>query len=139
MSTGQTLLALAAIVLLSIISLNIGSMHVEAVETTVENQETSDAMNIGGDIIEELQSYSYNYDKLDSRFGGLNDVTDESKRRQYTSQIGEVYYATVALSSEQTILHGQMGRRATVKIYEESESGAEYNMLAEFRTAVLPL
>lgn len=139
MSTGQTLLALAAIVLLSIISLNIGSMHVEAVETTVENQEISDAMNFGEDLIEELQSYAYNYGQLDSRFGDLDDVTDQDKRRQYTSQIGKVYFATVELSSEETILHGQTGRRATVQIYEETESGDDYVMLTEFRTAILPL
>lgn len=139
MSTGQTLLTLAAIVLLSLISLNIGQMHVKAVEATVDGQETNDAMNIGVDIIEELQSYSYNYDELESRFGDMDDVTDEDKRRRYTSQIGEVYYATVELSSEETILHGQTGRRATVNIYEESETGDEYDKLVELRTAILPL
>jgi uncharacterized protein (UPF0333 family) len=139
MSTGQTLLTLAAIVLLSIIVLQIGAMHVEAVNTTVETQETNDAINIAEDVIETLQSYTYNYDEIMEEYGGLDDVSDENKRLQITSEIGEVYYITVELSSEETIQHGQTGRRATVQIYEESETGDDYDMLAELRTAILPL
>lgn len=139
MTTGQTLLALAAIVLLSIISLQIGSMHVEAVNTTVQTQETNDAINLAEDVIETLQSYSYNYDQLASDYNGLNDVSDADKRIQLTSEIGKVYYVTVDLSGEETIQHGQTGRRATVQIYEDAETGGGYEMLAELRTAILPL
>lgn len=138
MTTGQTFLTLGAIVLLSIISLQIGGMHVEAVNTTVESQVTNDAINIAEDIIENLQSYTYNYDQIEEHYSGLDDVTEENKRLQVISEIGEMYYVTVDLSNEETIQHGQTGRRATVQIYEETESGG-YNRLAELRTAILPL
>lgn len=135
MATGQTLLALASIVLLSIITMSIRQMYVQSVNTTVESQEMSDALNFGRDIAEEVQLYAFRYDDLDSRFGHLDDETDPARRWTFESQIEKVYHATVELSSEQTLKHGQLGRIATIKIFEE-EREDEYKMVAEYNTAV---
>lgn len=137
MATGQTLLALASIVLLSIITMSIRQMYVQSVNTTVESQEMADALNFGRDIADELQSFAYRYDDLNERFGDLNDVTNEDSRWEFESQIDKKYYATVDLSLEQPLKHGQTGRMATIIIYEE-ENG-DYKMIAEYATAIAPL
>lgn len=137
MATGQTLLALASIVLLSIITMSIRSMYVQSVHTTVESQEMADALNFGRDIADELQSFAYRYSELDATFGDLNDVTDVDSRWEFESQIGKKYYATVDLSTEQPLKHGQLGRMATIIIYEEDNG--DYEMIAEYATAIAPL
>lgn len=139
MSTGQTLLTLLAIVLLGIISLSIMQMHHRAVKTTVGTQEDSDAINYGRDIVEDLQSYAYKYSQLVTDYGDLDDVNDSNKRLSRISQVGIVYYSTVELSEEKSILHGQVGRTASVKVYENAEAGNGYEMIAEFKTAILPI
>lgn len=112
-------------------------MYVQSVNTTVESQEMADALNFGRDIADELQSFAYRYDDLNERFGDLNDVTNEDSRWEFESQIDKKYYATVDLSLEQPLKHGQTGRMATIIIYEE-ENG-DYKMIAEYATAIAPL
>lgn len=114
-------------------------MHVQSVEATIDTQEDSDAINYGRDIIEDLQSYAYKYGQLVTDYGDLDDVSDESRRLTRTSQIGKVYYSTVELSDEKSILHGQTGRTASVKVYENADAGNGYEMIAEFKTAILPI
>lgn len=137
MSTGQVFLTLASLVLLGYISLNIQRMYVSSVETTVDMQMTNDAVNFGRDLSEEVQSYAYKYGQLDAQLGGLDDVTNSSSRRSDTSQVGEVFHATIELSSETSLDHGQTGRWATIKVYEELEDSLEFK--AEFVTAVANL
>lgn len=139
MSTGQTLLTLLAIVLLAVISLNIRQMYLQSVETTVETQEDSDAINYGRDIVEDLQSYAYNYWRLVPDYGSLDDVNDKNRRLKRISQVGKTYYSTVELSDEKSILHGQAGRTASVKVYERTEAGDGFRMIVEYKTAILPI
>ncbi|MDR9367062.1 MAG: hypothetical protein RI575_17135 [Balneolaceae bacterium] len=137
MSTGQVFLTLASLVLLGIISFNIQRMYVSSVESTVEMQMVSDAVDFGRDLSEEVQYYGYHYGQLESEFGGLDDVTSPSSRRSDTSQVGQIFHATVELSGEIELAHGQNGRWATITVYEEV--GSSYEMKAEFVTAVANL
>lgn len=137
MSTGQVFLALASLVLLGIISLNIHQMYVTSVETTVDMQMTADAVSFGRDLSEEVQSYAYKYSQIDAQLGGLDDETDPNSRRSDTSQVGRVFHATIDLSSEQPLDLGQNGRWATIRVYEELDDSLEFK--AEFVTAVANL
>ena len=138
MATGQTILTLASIVLLAIITMSIRSMYVQSVNHTVGSQETADALNFGRDISEELHSYAFNYDQLDAAFGSYNDVTDENSRIEFESQIEGMLYATVELSAEEELIHDQLGRRATIRIYQEEREG-EFTLKAEYTTAIANL
>lgn len=137
MSTGQIFLTLASLVLLGYISLNIQRMYVSSVETTVDMQMMNDAVNFGRDLSEEVQSYAYKYSQLDAQLGGLDDETDPSSRRTDTSQVGRVFHATVELSNEVELDHGQNGRWATIRVYEEVDNSLEIK--AELRTGVVNL
>lgn len=137
MSTGQVLLTLASLVLLGLISLNIHRMYVSSVETTVDMQMTSDAVNLGRDISEEIQSYAYKYSQLDAQFGDFDDVNDPNKRRSDTSQVGEIFHATIELSPEKILEHNQVGRVATIVVYEELNDSLQ--MKAKFVTAITNL
>jgi len=138
MATGQTILTLASIVLLSIITMSIRSMYVQSVNQTVSSQETADALNFGRDIAETLHSYAFRYDQLDSDFGSFNDVTDENSRIEFESQIEGILYATVELFSEEELIQDQLGRRATIRIYKEKNEG-DFRLEAEYRTVITNL
>lgn len=138
MATGQTLLTLAAIVLLSIITMSIRQMHLQSVTTSIDSQVTNDALNFGRDLAEEIYSYSYRYDELDTRFGGYTDVSDPAKRITFNSQVDIIYHATIELSSEKELQYSQIGRTATIKIYQEEKTG-DFKMIAEYVTAIISL
>lgn len=137
MSTGQVFLTLASLVLLGYISLNIQRMYVSSVETTVDMQMTNDAVNFGRSLSEEVQSYSYKYGQLNAQLGGLDDETDPNSRRSDTSQVGEIFHATIELSNEIELDHGQNGRWATIRVYEELGDSLAFK--AELVTAVANL
>lgn len=137
MSTGQVLLTLASLVLLGYIVLNIHQMYASSVETTVDMQMTSDAVNFGRDLSEEIQSYIYKYGQLDADFGNMDNPTNPNQRRSDTSQVGEIFHATVDLSNEMALEHGQNGRLATIKVYEEINDSLQFK--AEFVTSVVNL
>lgn len=137
MSTGQVFLTLGSLVLLGIIVLNIHRMYASSVETTVDMQMTADAVNLGRDLSEEVQSYMYNYGQLDARFGNLDDPMDPNGRRTDTSQVGQIFHATVALSNEMVLEHGQNGRLATIRVFEEVDDTLQFK--AEFVTSVVNL
>lgn len=137
MSTGQVFLTLASLVLLGYIVLNINQMYAGSVETTVDMQMTADAVNLGRDLSEEVQSYIYNYGQLDAQFGNLDDPTDPNGRRSDTSQVGQIFHATVDLSNEMVLAHGQNGRLATIRVFEEVDDSLRFK--AEFVTSVVNL
>ena len=125
MSTGQVLLSLGAIVLLAIVTIGVQQLFVQSVQETVGSQKTADAVNYGRDLSERLYSYAFRYDQLEQDWGNLDEVTDPNRRLEFESQIGEIYYATVELSQEQELAHGQQGKKATITIYEEVNGNYE--------------
>ena len=137
MATGQTLLTLFSLVLLAIVSIGIKQMYVESVHNTIDAQVTSDALNFGRDLAEELHSYSMRYDQLDNQFGTFTDVNNPATRIEYTSSVGETYYATIELSEQMLLPHEEIGRQAKIKLYEAV--GSEYRLIAEYVTAIAAL
>ena len=138
MATGQTLLTLASIVLLAIISMSIRSMYTQSVHNTVDSQLTSDALNFGRDLSEEIHSYAFRYTELDGVYGSKNDVTHPNTRIEFTPQVGVTFYATIELSAEQELKHGQDGRIVTIHIFEEQRED-EFEQVAEYVTTVFNL
>lgn len=135
MATGQTIITIGAVILFSIIALNVQQIYVESVGSRVEYQSTGNALSIGWDLAEELQSYTFNYNQLDQDYGGLNDLSDPLGRLEVLSQMDELFYVTVELSNEKELIHNQFGRTATIRVYRSSDLALQ----AQYVTAVVPL
>ncbi|MCC5942370.1 MAG: hypothetical protein JJU37_12595 [Balneolaceae bacterium] len=146
MGTGQTLLALAAIVLLSIITMSIRQMYVQSVNTTVNSQHTADALNFGRDISERIHTFSTRYLDFVDEYGGctadtfdLEDV-DTNCIFEMNSMAGESYIATLLVSPEGDIDIGpaiQTGRVITIRIFSERDDVNTFR--AEYRTILTNL
>ncbi|WP_234570941.1 hypothetical protein [Rhodohalobacter sp. 614A] len=141
MSTGQVFLTLASLVLLGYIVLNIHRMYAGSVESTVDMQMTSDAVNFGRDLSEEIQSYAYKYSQLDADFADLDDPTDPNARRSDTSQVGQIFHATVNLLDKADLLPdmagNQPGKIAEIRVYEEVDDTLQFK--AELVTSVIDM
>ena len=135
MATGQTIITIGAIILFAIMAMNVQQIYVESVGNRVEYQSTSDALSIGWDLAEELQSYAFQYNNLDQEYGGLNDLNDPLSRLEVRSQIDELYYVTIELSMEKLMIHNQMGRTATIRVHRSSD----LSLQSEYVTAVVQL
>lgn len=135
MASGQTILTIGALIIFGIIAMNVRSLYVQSIVNRVDDQSTSSAMSIGWTIAEEIQSYAFQYDNLDSAFGGLNNVNDPTSRIEIQSQINELFYVTVDLSAEKELIHEQFGRTATIRVY----TGDDLDFKTEYRTAVVDL
>ena len=132
-------------------------MYVQSVGTTVESQETADALTYGRDLAEEIQSFAFGFDYIQSIVFRMNNLPDQYSsgspvlnqkssvannlwvvKREQETQIGKQYYASIELpSSKQILQHGQQGVIAIIRIFEQE--GNEYKKIAEYSTAVLPL
>ena len=135
MATGQTIITIGAIILFAIMAMNVQQIYVESVGNRVEYQSTNDALSIGWDLAEELQSYAFQYDNLDQEYGGLNDLNDPLSRLEVHSQIDELFYVTIELSMEKLMIHNQMGRTATIRVHRSSD----LSLQSEYVTAVVQL
>jgi hypothetical protein len=141
MATGQTLLTLASIVLLAIISMSIRSTYLQSVNNSVQTQYTSDALDYGRTLSERVQAYSADpalYSELVNDFGGLTDETDASSRLEYVSPAGETLYATVEISAEKVVLFDQMGREVTIRVYDAKNEN-DITLISEYVTVVVNL
>lgn len=135
MATGQTMLTIGALIIFGIIAMNVRQLYVQSIVNRVDDQTTSSAMSIGWNIAEEIQSYAFQYDNLDTAFGGFDNVNDSLSRMEIRSQIDELFYATVNLSEEKKLIHEQIGRTATIRVYR----GNDLALKTEYRTAIVPL
>jgi hypothetical protein len=135
MATGQTILTIGALVIFGMIAINVQQLYVQSIVNRVDDQTTSSAMSIGWTIAEEIQSYAFQYDNLDSDFGGYDNVNDPTRRMEIQSQIDELFYVTVDLSAEKELIHEQIGRTATIRVYRSNDLALK----TEYRTAVVSL
>lgn len=135
MATGQTIITIGAVILFAFIAMNVQQIYVESAGNRVEYQSTSDALSIGWEVAEEIQSFAFKYDQLDAAYGGLNNVNDPMSRLELRSQIDELFYITIDLSVEKELIHNQVGRTATIKVHNSSDLSLE----SEYITAVIPL
>jgi hypothetical protein len=140
MATGQTLLALASIVLLAIITMSIRNIYVQSVHNSIDTLYTTEALNFGRTLSERIQSYSSSplmYNELDNDFSGFDDVNDAGSRIEFLAPSGNSLYATVELSAEINVLYGQTGRLATIRIFEEVNDN--FILKSEYVTAIMNL
>lgn len=137
MSTGQTILTLGAIVLLMYTAMNVNRLYLESVNSNVQSQVGSDAVNYGKDVSEMLFSQVTNYDNLDSVFGSFDNVQDPARRMSFETQIGAMMYATVELSEEKELVHGALGRLARIIVFEEVNG--QFIQRSEYVTALTPI
>ena len=146
MGTGQTLLALAAIVLLSIITMSIRQMYVQSVNTTVDSQHTADALNFGRDISERIHTFSTRYFEFVDEFGDCNadtfdlDEVNQGCKFEMNSMAGEDYIATLFVEGESDIHIGtaiQTGRVITIRIFSERDDVSTFR--AEYKTILANL
>ena len=148
MGGGQTILTLGSIVLISILTMAIGQMYVQSVYNTVEAQQTSDALNLGRELSEDIQSYSFKANgesQLIADYGSWNDVTEPGRRMERHSPAGKIFYATFEISEVKDIVaeigsNGQIeqsGRTVDVSIFEKEHN--EYKRAVTFTTAFIPM
>ena len=137
MATGQTLLTIASIILLSIITMGISQLYLQSVVETVDSQIKSDALNFGRDLADELHVHAYTFGVLDDKFGIYNDVSSEESRIEFTSQVGRTFYATIELSPLKVLIHNELGRQASIKVFEKKNDS--YRMIVEYETSISSL
>ncbi|MEX0648814.1 MAG: hypothetical protein WEA56_12470 [Balneolaceae bacterium] len=137
MSTGQVFLTLGAIALLSYITLNISRTYITSVKEAVQIQREIEIINYGQSLSELMYSQSTNYDNFHVQYGNLSDINSPGSRLSYGTQSGDSLYATIDISPEEVILLDEMGRIATVTIFEQEESN--FIQKARFFTAITPM
>lgn len=146
MASGQTLLALAAIVLLSIISMSIRQMYVQSVNNTVDSQYTADALNFGRDISERIHTFSTRYTEFENEYKNcvIDSFDPEEVENQcifeMNSMAGEHYVATLFVDAESNIAIGsttQRGRVITIRIFTERDERNTFR--AEYKTILTNL
>lgn len=118
-------MALAAISLFMYTAVNVNRTHVAAVSETVAKQQASDAINYSQSISELMYAQGQFYTNIDAQFGVFNDVTSPSSRMSTVTTIGDSLFATIAIAAEQELIHGAVGRVATIQVYSP-ESGGTY-------------
>ena len=153
MTTGQTLLTLAAIVLLAIITMGIRSMYLQSVNTSVDAQYTSDALNFGRDLSERVHRHSgttENYNNFINTYidGNCLENFDEDEidldsfnndcKVNYNSVSGETFIGLITISpSDEDFDFGvveQTGRYVNVRVFREKNE--EYIFDAKYKTII---
>ncbi len=138
MSTGQTLLAIGALILLMNVSLSIHRSQINSLSGTLDHQIDMEAVNFGQSLMETVFYYVNEYGELDAVFDNLYDVTDPNYRLEYPTVFEDTLYATIGLSGEKQLVHNVTGRQVTIRVYKKSDND-EYNLKVEYRGAVNPI
>lgn len=138
MSTGQTLMALAAISLFMYTAVNVNRTHIAAVSETVAKQRASDAINFSQSISELLYAQGQFYNNMDTQFGVFNDVTNPANRMSTMTTIGDSLFATIFIAPEQTLIHGAEGRVATIRVFSPEPGGSYLERVSLLVTIVKP-
>jgi len=151
MTTGQTLLTLAAIVLLAIISMGIRGMYLQSVKTSVDTQFTSDALNFGRDLSERVHRHSGSqvaYNEFFTRYGNCIEDFDEDDidlegidnncKVNYNSVAGEHFIGLITIpSNDDDFDFGvveQEGRFVNIRVFREKND--EFVFDAKYKTIV---
>lgn len=123
MSTGQTLLAIAAISLFMMTAVNVNRTYVNATSESVRQQRGLDAINYAQSLSEIAYSQASNYDNLATTLGVLNDVTDPAKRTTFVTQLQDTLFGTFTVMPEQLTIHSVPGRPVIIRVFSR-EDGA---------------
>jgi len=138
MNTGQTLLAIGALILLMNISLSIHRSQIHSISDSLDHQLDIEAINFGQSLMEAV-FYSVNdYSELDALYENLSDVTDPDSRLEYQTIFEDILYATIDLSGEKQLINNVTGRQVTVRVYSISDND-EYMLKVEYKGSVNPI
>ncbi len=129
MSTGQSLLALGAVILLSYLALNVNRIYVASVSETTRFQHNLDAINYAQSLSDVVYAQAMNYAGIDSIFGALNNVNSPSSRLSMQTSMGDSLFATIVFGSEQAVTEGVNGRMATIRVFGRVEG--QFRQLVE--------
>jgi hypothetical protein len=129
MSTGQSLLALGAVVLLSFLALNVNRIYVASVTETTQFQKSLDAINYSQSLSDAVYAQSMHYAGIDSIFGALNNVNSASSRVSTRTTMGDSLFATIVFASAQAVAEGVEGRIATIRVFERDNG--QFRQLVE--------
>ncbi len=135
MSTGQSLLALGAVVLLSFMALNVNRIYVASVSETLRYQQNLDAINYAQSLSDVVYAQSMNYAGIDSIFGALNNVNSPSSRVSMQTSMGDSLFATIVFAAEQAVAEGVNGRIATIRVFGR-ENGQFQQMVESTATLI---
>lgn len=137
MSTGQSLLALGAVVILSFLALNVNRVYVASVTETSRFQQNLDAINYAQSLSDAVYAQSMNYAGIDSIFGAYNNVNSSSGRLATRTAMGDSLYATIVFSSQAAVTEGVNGRMATIRVFERE--GGQYRQLVESTATLIEM
>jgi hypothetical protein len=138
MSTGQTMLAIGALIILMNISTSIHRGQIRSLSDSLDHQLDMEAIYFGQSVMEAV-FYSVNvYDDLDSLYGNFSDVTNPGARLEYAAFLGDTLLATIDLSGEKQLMTNVIGRQVTVRVFEKTEKN-EYIRKVEYTGTVNPI
>lgn len=133
MSTGQTFLALGAVVLFMVLAMNINRSSLTAVEQQVVDQDKKYAINYGQSLAEEV--YSVPYNTLDDVYKNHNDVAEPDERKQMQTLTGETLYATINVSDDvTTLIQGVEGKIVTITVFDREQG--QYQQQVQYKIAI---
>ncbi|KPP94270.1 MAG: hypothetical protein HLUCCA01_12840 [Bacteroidetes bacterium HLUCCA01] len=139
MSTGQALLAMAALSLFMYTAVNVNRLYVASVSESVDKQRTSDAINYAQSVAEMLYAQGQFYDDLDINFGHLDNENLSTRRLETLSVIGDSLVATVELDAESAQIHGAVGRTATIRVFSLLNDGTTDEQVSLMVTLLRPV
>ena len=129
MSSGQSLLSLGAVVLLSFFALNVNRVYVASVSETSRYQQSLDAINYAQSLSDAIYAHGTEYDRLDQIYGAYNNVQQRSGRLSIRTAMGDSLHATITFSSEHQVAEGLNGRVATIRIF--NRQNGQYKQVVE--------
>src|SRR5690554_3821649 len=133
MSTGEILLALGALILLSINSLNVNRTYVASVKDSVEIQYETEAIQFGHYIVELMYNYSTTEHKSAflNRYGDCEELDNTCVLLEKTTFIGNTLKATIEI--EPSALAENL---AVITVYEQKYNSSEFKQRLQFQTAL---
>ncbi len=135
MSSGEILLALAALVLLSINSINVNRSYVVSVKDAVEIQSETEAIQFGHYVAELMFNYSTTEHKsvFEGRYGnGKCEELDHScPQLELISTMGNTFKATILIDASDLAEN-----LAVITVYEKKHNSDEFKQRLQFKTAL---
>lgn len=137
MSTGQSLLALGAVVILSFLALNVNRVYVASATETIRFQQQLDAINYAQSLSDAVYAQSANYAGIDSTFGAFNNVNNASSRFAMRTAMGDSLYATIVFAAQSAVSEGVNGRIATIRVFDRQDG--QFQQLVESTATLIDM
>jgi hypothetical protein len=137
MSSGQSLLSLGAVAILSYLALNVNRVYVASVSETGRQQTQFDAINYAQSISDGIYAQSDNYAQINNLFGTFDDASRSSRRLETRTALGDSLFATVTFASEEQVSEGIIGRVATIRVF--SKYRGQLTQMVESKATLIKL